>query len=215
MSQAPQEPPAGPPDSPTSGPGGGRNPWAVGAAVAAVAALAIVLFLVLRPGDEDDSPDTTAAVQTTTPETTTEEATTEEATTEEATTDEAATEEPATEEAATEEETAGTVEIEAGTEVSVADITGLDVVTPEGEEIGEIDRILLVDGQPHVILQRGGFFGLGSDDVAVPAAQIEMRGEELILTGLGSEEFEALPEFEAESESELAAEDTVLIGASD
>ena len=84
MSQAPQEPPAGPPDRPTPGPGGGRNPWAVGAAVAAVAALAIVLFLVLRPGDEDDSPDTTAAAQATTPETTTEEATTEEATTEEA-----------------------------------------------------------------------------------------------------------------------------------
>ena len=84
MSQAPQEPPAGPPDRPASGPGDGRNPWAVGAAVAAVAALAIVLFLVLRPGDDDESPDTTAAAQTTTPETTTEDATTEETTTEEA-----------------------------------------------------------------------------------------------------------------------------------
>jgi hypothetical protein len=63
----------------------------VGAAVAAVATLAIVLFLVLRPGDDDDTPDTTAAAQTTTPETTTEESTTEEATTEETTTEEAPT----------------------------------------------------------------------------------------------------------------------------
>jgi hypothetical protein len=90
MSQAPQEPPAGPPDRPTPGPGGGRNPWAVAAVVGAVAALAIVLFLVLRP-DDDDSPDTTAAAQTTTPETTTEETTTEETTTEETTTEEAPT----------------------------------------------------------------------------------------------------------------------------
>jgi hypothetical protein len=90
MSQAPQEPPAGPPDRPPPGPKGGRNPWAVGAAVAAVAALAIVLFIVLRP-DDDDSPETTAAAQTTTEETTTEETTTEEATTEEATTEEAPT----------------------------------------------------------------------------------------------------------------------------
>jgi hypothetical protein len=88
MSQAPQEPPAGPPDPPTRGPGRRRNAWAVAAAVAAVTALAIVLFFVLRPGDEDDSPDTTAAAQTT-PETTTEEATTEETTTEETTTEEA------------------------------------------------------------------------------------------------------------------------------
>jgi hypothetical protein len=91
MSQAPQEPPAGPPSQPSPPTkGGGRNPWAVGAVVAGVAALAIVLFLLLRPGD-DDSPDTTAAVQTTTPETTTEEATTEEATTEETTTEESPT----------------------------------------------------------------------------------------------------------------------------
>jgi hypothetical protein len=55
----------------------------------------IVLFLVLRPGDDDDSPATTAAAQTTTPETTTEEATTEESTTEETTTEET----PATTEA--------------------------------------------------------------------------------------------------------------------
>jgi hypothetical protein len=89
MSQTPQEPPAGPPDRPTPGPSGGRNPWAIAAVVGAVAALAIVLFLVLRP-DEDDSPDTTAAAQTTTPETTTGEATTDEATTEE-TTEEAPT----------------------------------------------------------------------------------------------------------------------------
>jgi hypothetical protein len=59
--------------------------------VAGVAALAIVLFIVLRPDDEDDSPDTTAAVQTTPETTTTDEATTEEATTEESTTEEAPT----------------------------------------------------------------------------------------------------------------------------
>jgi hypothetical protein len=46
---------------------------------------------VLRPGDDDDSPDTTAAAQTTTPDATTEESTTEETTTEETTTEEAPT----------------------------------------------------------------------------------------------------------------------------
>ncbi|HJS71004.1 MAG TPA: hypothetical protein VJ744_09350 [Gaiellaceae bacterium] len=59
--------------------------------MAGVAALAIVLFIVLRPDDEDDSPDTTAAVQTAPETTTTDEATTEESTTEESTTEEAPT----------------------------------------------------------------------------------------------------------------------------
>ena len=94
----------------------------------------------------------------------------------------------------------------------VSEITDRDVVTAEGEEVGEIDRIVVIAGAPHVIFKRGGFFGIGSEEVAVPAAQISMRGEELILTGVGTEEFEAMPEFEEETESELAAEDTVRIG---
>ena len=91
MSQAPQEPPAGPPSQPPDEPRRRRDTWMTGAVVAGVAVLAIVLFLVLRPDDEDDTPDTTAAAQTTASETTTEETTTEEATTEEATTEEAPT----------------------------------------------------------------------------------------------------------------------------
>lgn len=138
-----------------------------------------------------------------------------------------AQQEPASEETAQQEPTAEEQQSEAtaepteetaaktGAEVIVADITGRDVVTADGEEVGEIDRIVVINDEPYVIFKRGGFFGLGSDDVAVPAAQIEIRGEELVLTGIDSEEFEAMAEFEADTESELAAEDTVRIGSSE
>ena len=101
----------------------------------------------------------------------------------------------------------------AGSEVAVSDLTGREVTTPQGEEIGKIDRFVVIDGEPKVIFKRGGFFGIGSKDVAVPAAQLAMQGDQLILNGVSTDAFEAMPVLESNSGSELAADDTVRIGA--
>jgi FtsP/CotA-like multicopper oxidase with cupredoxin domain len=82
MSEAPQPPTSGPPPPPDSG--GSRNLWTYLALGVGVVALAVVLFVVLRPDDSEPAAETAAA--TTTDETTTEETTTEETTTEETTT---------------------------------------------------------------------------------------------------------------------------------
>ena len=97
MSEA-QPPPSGP-QPPASGPeptgsGGSRNLWTYLALGAGVIALAVVLFLVLRPDDSEPTAGTTSEAQTTTEETTTEDTTTEETTTEETTTEETTTTTP-------------------------------------------------------------------------------------------------------------------------
>ena len=90
MSEAPQPPTSGPPPPPDSG--GSRNLWTYLALGAGVVALAVVLFVVLRPDDGEPAAETAAA--TTTEETTTEETTTEETTTEDTTTEETTTTNP-------------------------------------------------------------------------------------------------------------------------
>lgn len=101
MSQAPQPPPTGPPSGeppagqpPSGSPGGGgsRSVWTTVAVVGGVIALAVVLFLVLRPDDDSENAASTAptAETTTTVETTTE-STTEVTTTSETTTETAPT----------------------------------------------------------------------------------------------------------------------------
>ena len=108
MSQAPQEPPSGSPSSdaptermsdgqPPDGSGGSRNLWTVLGVGAGVAVLAVVLFLLLRPDDDDGEPaaDTTPTAQTTTTVETTTEATTESTTTVETTTEATTTTAPA------------------------------------------------------------------------------------------------------------------------
>jgi hypothetical protein len=90
MSEAPQPPTSGPPPPPDSG--GSRNLWTYLALGVGVVALAVVLFVVLRPDDSEPAAETAAA--TTTEETTTEETTTEETTTEDTTTEETTTTNP-------------------------------------------------------------------------------------------------------------------------
>jgi hypothetical protein len=90
MSEAPQPPTSGTPPPPDSG--GSRNLWTYLALGVGVVALAVVLFVVLRPDDSEPAADTAAA--TTTEETTTEETTTEETTTEDTTTEETTTTNP-------------------------------------------------------------------------------------------------------------------------
>jgi hypothetical protein len=103
----------------------------------------------------------------------------------------------------------------ADTEVAAAEIDDRGVVTETGEEIGSIERVVVIGGEPHAMFERGGLFGIGTQDVVVPASLLEMRGDELVLVGLNLEEFETMPKFEGKPESELVAEDTVLIGSSD
>ena len=85
MTEAPQTPSSEPP---AGDPGNPRNMWLVLAVALGAVVLAIVLFLILRPGDSEPAAatSTTEPQPTTTEETTTEETTTEETTTEETTT---------------------------------------------------------------------------------------------------------------------------------
>lgn len=96
--------------------------------------------------------------------------------------------------------------------VRARDIEGRSVVTLDGREVGDIRRVVLSDGQTYAIISHGGFLGIGSDSVAVPAERIGLRGEEVVLFGLSEEDLERLPEYNSESDKAIAGEEPVGIG---
>src|SRR4051794_32158841 len=58
----------------------------------------------------------------------------------------------------------------------VSQLIGRDVINEQNEEIGEIDDFIIGRDQVlFVILQVGGFLGLGSHLVALPASTIDME----------------------------------------
>lgn len=96
--------------------------------------------------------------------------------------------------------------------MTVADLEDRNVVTFEGENIGEIDQLVSNGGQVYAIIEHGGFLGIGESKVAIPADRLGMRGEDIVLLGLTQEQLERMPEYDFAAGQEMGQEDPIEIG---
>ncbi|OHV78026.1 hypothetical protein LCM4579_06700 [Ensifer sp. LCM 4579] len=89
--------------------------------------------------------------------------------------------------------------------ILVSDLVGRDVVNRRGEELGTVDRVIRSNDRLYVVLQHGGFLGLGEDEVAVPLDRISsVRGDDqLLMRGMSEEDIEAMPNISSETGTEL------------
>ena len=76
-----------------------------------------------------------------------------------------------------------------------ADLSGVDVYAQNDEYVGDIDRIVRARGKTYVIVEHGGFLGIGDTEVAIPVDRIALRGEDrAVLLGMTEEQFDRLPD---------------------
>jgi sporulation protein YlmC with PRC-barrel domain len=83
-----------------------------------------------------------------------------------------------------------------------SELIGSEVVNQDNEEIGEIDDLIISENRDlYVILQVGGFLGLGGHLVAVDFEDLAVddAGGKIVLAGGSRKALEDLPEFEYES----------------
>lgn len=81
--------------------------------------------------------------------------------------------------------------------VSIDDLEDMDVFTPAGEEIGEVDEVL-VDAAGNVVavaIEAGGFLGMGDKRVVVGLDRLRLENQRLV-TEMTKEQLEALPEWD-------------------
>ncbi len=79
------------------------------------------------------------------------------------------------------------------------ELIGKSIVNTEGDEIAEVDDLLIGpdDNVQYVLADVGGFLGLGSQNVAVDLARLQPAqgsGEELV-TDLSEDELRAMPSY--------------------
>ena len=82
---------------------------------------------------------------------------------------------------------------------SVEQLMGRDVVGPDGDEIAEVADLLVEtdDRIRKVIVDVGGFLGIGAKPVVLDIAQLSRRGDSQDLhTSMTREQLEALPSYE-------------------
>ena len=84
--------------------------------------------------------------------------------------------------------------------VSIEEVLGASVVNAEGDEVAEIEDVVLGQGdQYYAILSVGGFLGIGDKKVAVPFDQLQLGEDEVyLMSGETEEQLEQMPEYDEE-----------------
>jgi hypothetical protein len=77
-------------------------------------------------------------------------------------------------------------------------ILGQRVYNDANEKIGEVEDIIITPQRSasYAIVSSGGFLGIGSHDVAIPADQFKLNNDRLVLPGATKEKLRAMPPFE-------------------
>ena len=77
-------------------------------------------------------------------------------------------------------------------------ILGQHVYNDTNQKVGEVEDIIISPERSasYAIVSTGGFLGIGSHDVAIPAAQFKLSNDRLVLPGATKETLRAMPPFE-------------------
>lgn len=81
--------------------------------------------------------------------------------------------------------------------VTVDQLGDMEIYGPNGEEIGDVDEVLVDASAKPVAVSAdvGGFLGLGEKDVVIGLDQVAKDGDKLKVS-MTKEQIEALPEFD-------------------
>jgi len=76
-------------------------------------------------------------------------------------------------------------------------ILGRDVYNSAGEKIGEVVDLIIAPGRSvsYLIISAGGFLGIGTHDVAIPAQQVREEGGRIVIPGATKDNVKAMPPF--------------------
>ena len=82
--------------------------------------------------------------------------------------------------------------------VSVGEVLGAPVVNETGDEVGEIEDVVMKDNAYFAVVSVGGFLGLGDKNVAIPLDDLKLGEDEAYLMSAQTEEqLEQMPAYEA------------------
>jgi hypothetical protein len=75
----------------------------------------------------------------------------------------------------------------------VGDIEGMRVRNYRDENLGTVDRVVIgPDQQSYMIVNHGGFLGIGQDQVALPAERFLVHGDQLLVSGVTDQDMDAI-----------------------
>jgi len=86
----------------------------------------------------------------------------------------------------------------AGRDLRVTDVENMDVYNYRNEKLGEVKRLVrgIANNRQFVVLEHGGFLGLGEKEVPLPLDRFAVRGDRLYFRGLTEAELRQMPDWD-------------------
>lgn len=78
-------------------------------------------------------------------------------------------------------------------DATVADVLGMEVFGERGNDVGDVDSIIMTAEGPKAVVGVGGFLGLGEHNVALSMDRFTMTNNGLVLDALSEAELEGMP----------------------
>jgi sporulation protein YlmC with PRC-barrel domain len=84
--------------------------------------------------------------------------------------------------------------------MSIDQVLGSKVVNANGDEVAEIEDLVVDQNQTHyAVLSVGGFLGIGDKKVAIPLEDLQLGEDEVyLMTSATEEQLEGMPEYDEE-----------------
>ncbi|MGI3168472.1 PRC-barrel domain-containing protein [Pseudooceanicola sp. C21-150M6] len=98
--------------------------------------------------------------------------------------------------------------------MTVDTVVGTNVAASSGESIGEIDRIVDINGETMAVVGVGGFLGIGEHDVALPVSELMYDGNTIVAMGYTREQLKSMAEYNAELATDIEGDAVVELGDS-
>ncbi len=96
--------------------------------------------------------------------------------------------------------------------MTVGDIMDMEVVTADGEELGSPEALIDVNGETSIVIEDGGFLGLGANSVPVRLSRVTIRDGQIVLENMTEDDIESASNFQYDENVRLPEDQQIQIG---
>lgn len=96
--------------------------------------------------------------------------------------------------------------------VRVEQLLDMSVIGSEGESIGDVENVVFRGDAVYVVVGSGGFLGLGEKQVALPFADMMLRGDELVMRQITDEDVASMEEVDVDDFENFGPDGELEVG---
>ncbi|MGE0313023.1 MAG: PRC-barrel domain-containing protein [Lautropia sp.] len=100
----------------------------------------------------------------------------------------------------------------AGREMTAGRLVDADIVGENGNKLGDIEKLVDIDGRLYAVIASGGFLGLGEKETAIPLSALVLRDDKVMAPQVSSGRIDRLRDFDSARHDAVPSDRVVMLG---